>query len=140
MSDVLVDTSVWLEFFRAKDSPYAKALDQLLEEERVCTSDLIKAEIIPGARTPKQFRELKEYFDALPLATEPASLWEEIMEVQFRLKRAGVNGISIPDLMIAVVARANDKVIFTKDSDFRLIQRALPVELLECPSRRGQRS
>ena len=133
MSDVLVDTSVWLEFFRVRDSPYAAALDQLLEEERVCTSTLIKAEIIPGARTPKQFRDLKEYFDALPLTTEPASLWEEIMEVQFQLKRRGINGISIPDLMIAVVAKANSKVLFTKDHDFQLIQRALPVELLQYP-------
>lgn len=133
MSDILVDTSVWLEFFRVEASPYAQALDQILEEGRVCTTNLIKAEIIPGARTPKQFRELKEYFDALPLATEPALLWEEIMEVQFRLKRRGINGISIPDLMIAVVANANGKVIFTKDNDFQLIQRGLPVELLRCP-------
>jgi predicted nucleic acid-binding protein len=130
VSDILVDTSVWLEFFRVRESPYADALDRLLEEGRVCTANLIKAEIIPGARTPKQFRELKEYFDVLPLATEPASLWEEIMDAQFRLKRTGINGISVPDLIIAVVAKANEKVIFTKDSDFRLIQRVVPVELL----------
>jgi len=134
VSDILVDTSVWLEFFRVKDSPYGEALDQLLEEERVCTTNLIKAEIIPGARTPKQFQELKEYFDALPLANEPASLWEEIMQVQFRLKRKGIHGISIPDLIIAVVAKVNGKVIFTRDSDFRHIQRALQVELMAYPS------
>lgn len=133
MSDILVDTSVWLEFFRVQDSPYAEALDRLLEDEQVCTTALIKAEIIPGARTPRQFRELKDYFDALPLAREPASLWEEIIDVQFRLKRMGINGINIPDLIIAVVANANGKVVFTKDSDFRLIQRGLPIELLECP-------
>ena len=134
MSDILVDTSVWLEFFRVKDSPYGEALDRLLEEERVCTTNLIKAEIIPGARKPKQFQELKEYFDALPLANEPASLWEEIMQVQFRLKRKGIHGISIPDLIIAVVAKVNGKVIFTRDSDFRHIQRALQVELMAYPS------
>ncbi len=133
MSDILVDTSVWLEFFRVKDSPHGEALDRLLEEERVCTANLIKAEIIPGARTPRQLRELKECFDALPLAREPASLWEEITDVQFRLKRRGIGGISIPDLIIAVVAKANGKVIFTRDSDFRRIQRALPVELIESP-------
>jgi len=133
VSDILVDTSVWLEFFRVQDSPYAEALDRLLEDEQVCTTALIKAEIIPGARTPRQFRELKDYFDALPLAREPASLWEEIIDVQFRLKRMGINGINIPDLIIAVVANANGKVVFTKDSDFRLIQRGLPIELLECP-------
>ena len=130
MSDILVDTSVWLDFFKVKDSPYGETLDRLLEEERVCTTDLIKAEIIPGARTPKQFRELKDYFNALPLANEPASLWEDIMEVQFRLKRRGINGISIPDLIIAVVAAANGKVILTKDSDFGRIQRVLPLELM----------
>ena len=131
MGEILVDTSVWLEFFRVKDSPYGEMLDRLLGEGNVCTSNLIKAEIIPGARTPRQFRELRDYFDALPLAAEPASLWEDIMEVQFRLKRRGINGISIPDLIIAVVAKANGKIVFTKDSDFQLIQRALPVELLE---------
>ena len=134
MSDILVDTSVWLEFFRVRDSLYGEALDHLLEEERVCTTNLIKAEIIPGARTPKQFRELKGYFNALPLAAEPASLWEEIIEVQFQLKRKGINGISIPDLIIAVVAKANLKVVFTKDRDFQRIQRALAVELMELPS------
>jgi len=134
VSDILVDTSVWLEFFRVKDSPYGETLDRLLEEERVCTTNLIKAEIIPGARTPRQFRELKHYFNALPLANEPASLWEDIMEVQFRLKRRGINGISIPDLIIAVVAAANGKVILTKDSDFGRIQRVLPLELMETRS------
>lgn len=134
MSDILVDTSVWLEFFRVKESPYARTLDWLLEEERVCTTNLIKAEIIPGTGTQKQFRELKDYFDALSLVKEPASLWEDIMEVQFRLKRRGINGVSIPDLIIAVVAQANRKAIFTKDSDFELIQLALPIQLLELPS------
>jgi predicted nucleic acid-binding protein len=56
------------------------------------------------------------------------------MEVQFRLKRRGINGISIPDLIIAVVAAANGKVILTKDSDFGRIQRVLPLELLETRS------
>jgi len=134
VSDILVDTSVWLEFFRVKDSPYGEALDRLLEEERVCTANLVKAEIIPGARTPRQFRELKEYFNALPLAREPASLWEDITEAQFRLKRGGINGISIPDLIIAVVAKANGKALFTKDSDFRRIHRVLPLELIESPA------
>lgn len=133
MSHILVDTSVWLDYFKVKNSPYGNRLDGLLEQERVCTTNLIKAEIIPGARTKEQYRELKGYFDALPVAGEPGSLWEDIMETQFRLKRSGINGISIPDLIIAVVARANEKIVFTKDRDFKLIQRALPIRLLELP-------
>lgn len=127
----MVDTSVWLDFFKVNDSPYGNRLDGLLEQEQVYTTNLIKAEIIPGARTRGQFRELKDYFDALPMAGEPGSLWEDIMETQFRLKRSGINGVRIPDLIIAVVARANEKIVFTKDSDFQLIRRVLPIRLLE---------
>ena len=126
-----MDTSVWVEFFRVKGSPYSEFLDRLLEEGRVCTTHLIKAEIIPGARSAKQFEELKAYFDALPLALEPATLWEEIIDVQFKLKRKGINGMSIPDLIIAVVAKTGKKRLFTKDQDFKLIQKVLPIKLFE---------
>ena len=131
MSDVLVDTSVWLDFFRVRDSPYGDALDRLLQEERVCTARLIKAEILPGARTPRHFRELKEYFDAIPLVEDPISLWDDVTDAQFRLKRRGINGMSIPDLIIAVVAMAADKAVMTKDHDFRLMKRVLPIRLVE---------
>jgi predicted nucleic acid-binding protein len=133
MSDILVDTSVWLDFFKAKDSPYSKMLDRLLEEGRVCTTHLVKAEIVPGAKTLKQFHRLKDYFDALPLANEPETLWLEIMETQFQLKRRGINGVSIPDLIIVVVAEANGKIIFTKDQDFKHVKRVFPIRLLELP-------
>lgn len=134
MSDILVDTSIWLEFFKTKDSVYGDILDRLLEEGRVCTTSLIKAEIIPGAKTLKRFRELNDYFDALPPVGEPASLWRDIIEVQFGLKRRGINGMSIPDLIIAIVAGANNKTIFTKDGDFKLIRRVLPLRLLDAAS------
>jgi predicted nucleic acid-binding protein len=131
MGDILVDTSVWLDFFKRPGSPYGEKLDTLLEEGRVCTCNLIKAEIVPGARSQKQFEELKSYFDALPNAPEPETMWKEIMETQFAMKRAGLNGASIPDLIIAVTAKSNDMVVFTKDADFKNIQKVFPIKLLE---------
>jgi predicted nucleic acid-binding protein len=137
VSEILVDTSVWLDFFRDRDSPYGIALDRLLQEERVCTTGLITAEIIPGARTLKHYRALKDYFQAIPCVDAPASLWDDVMETQFRLKRKGVNGMSIPDLIIAVVALAADRAVFTKDHDFTLIRKVLPLRIVEVTASTG---
>lgn len=51
MNDIWVDTSVWIDFFRTPDSPYSLFLDRLLEEERVCTTCLVKAEVVTGAKS-----------------------------------------------------------------------------------------
>ncbi|MBI1870619.1 MAG: PIN domain-containing protein [Chlamydiae bacterium] len=131
MSDVLVDSSVWIDFFRKKSSPEGEALDRLLEENRVCTVDLIKVEIVGGAKTLQQFEDLKSYFDALPLLEEPQGLWENMMHLQFNLHRKGIQGVGIPDLMIAVMAQTYHKVIFTRDHDFKRIRNVFPIQLME---------
>jgi hypothetical protein len=127
----LVDSSVWIDFFNFKDSPYTLVLDELLKEGLVCTTSLIKAEILPGARDKKEFLMLKEYFEALPQIREPESLWEDIINFGFQLNQKGIYGISIPDLIIAIIGLRNERIIFTKDKHFKLIAKELPIELLE---------
>ncbi len=70
MSCILVDSSIWIEFFRRPDSSVSLVLDHLLAHRLVCTTGLIKAEVVPGARSPRDFRRLSSLFDALPLAPE----------------------------------------------------------------------
>jgi len=48
---VLVDTSVWIDYFRGVTSIQADKLDQLLDEERVVTGDLIIVELMQGFKT-----------------------------------------------------------------------------------------
>jgi len=131
MSEFLVDTSVWIDFFKTLDSPFSKYLDQLLEEESVCTTNLIKAEIIPGAKSEKEHNLLYDYFNALPLAPEPDDLWERIIKYQFLLKKKGIHGISIPDLIVITVAIYNKKIIFSKDKHFKLARKVLNFEMVE---------
>lgn len=129
MSLVLVDSSAWIEFFRKMDSPYAEAIDVLLEENRVCTCDLVMAEIVPAARSRKQFDELLDYFQALPRLDEPADLWPQIMEAAFSLRRNGINGVGIPDLMIAIIARSHKLPVLSKDRHFATMHTHLGLDL-----------
>ncbi|MBI2457404.1 MAG: PIN domain-containing protein [candidate division NC10 bacterium] len=118
MSRILVDSSIWIEFFRRPSAPVSLVLDRLLAHRLVCTTGVIKAEVVPGARTPKDFRRLKRLFDALPLAPERDGFWTHVTRFQYRLRRNGILDIGIPDLMVATVAIQNRKTLFSADEDF----------------------
>ena len=66
---VLVDTSVWIDYFRGRDSPQTNKLDELIDDERIATGDLIIAELMQGFRTKSQIVAARniisrlEYFD-----------------------------------------------------------------------------
>ncbi len=131
MNQILVDTSVWIDFFRDGSSHYGAVVDGLLEQGMVCTTPLIKAEIVPSARNKKEFNNLMDYFGALPLLEELPTLWDDIMHAQLTLKRKGLHCIGIPDLMVAVSAKAHDREIFSRDRHFKLMQKPLGLKLFK---------
>lgn len=129
MSRILVDSSIWIEFFRRPSAPVSLELDRLLAHRLVCTTGVIKAEVVPGARTPKDFRRLKRLFDALPLAPEGDGFWTHVTRFQYRLRRNGILDIGIPDLMVATVAIQNRKTLFSADEDFPRMAPFIPLRL-----------
>lgn len=129
VSRVLVDSSVWIEFFRHPDAPVSQRLDVLLAHRLVCTTGVIKAEIVPGARSAKDFRRLRRLFDALPLAPEREGFWSHVIRFRRRLHLKGVSDIGIPDLIVATVAIQNRKLVFTNDEDFDRMAPHIPIRL-----------
>jgi len=129
MSRILVDSSIWIEFFRRPDSPASLALDYLLAHRLVCTAGLIKAEVVPGARSQRDFWRLRSLFDALPFAPERDGFWSHLIRFRRRLQTKGIIGIGIPDLIVATVAIQNRKLVFTADEDFARMVPHVPVRL-----------
>ncbi len=129
MSRILVDSSIWIEFFRRPDAPVSLVLDRLLALRLVCTTGLVQAEVVPGAQSPRDFRKLQAVFDALPLAPEREGFWAHLIRFRYRLHTKGVFGIGIPDLIIATVSIQNRKLIFTRNEDFPRMIPHVPVRL-----------
>lgn len=70
MANVLVDTSVWVDFFRGRESPAASLLDRLLEEKKVVLCGTVELELLQGARAGEKSM-LRDLLTALPyLETE----------------------------------------------------------------------
>jgi predicted nucleic acid-binding protein len=63
---ILVDSSVWIDFFRGRDTAQVNKLDSLFAEERIVVGDLILTEVLQGFRTEKDFNEAKRTLDTFP--------------------------------------------------------------------------
>ena len=131
MTRVLVDTSAWIDFFRNADSPYGLVVDRLLEEGLVCACNLVIVELVAAARTRKEYDELADFLRALPMLADPPDMWDLVMEAGFTLRRKGVNGVGIPDLIIAAVSRFHKSPVFSKDRHFTAMHGHLGLVLYE---------
>ena len=123
--DVLVDTSIWIDYFRDGDN--SKGLDFLIDENLILTNDLILAELIPYLKIKKETKVIKllQEVNKVPLDIR----WDEIIEFQVRCLKNGANGVSIPDLIIAQNAKQNSCKVYSLDKHFRLLNQVLKVKL-----------
>lgn len=123
---VLVDTSVWVRFFRVTESLEAAMLDALLKAGPVATCPPIRAEVVSGAPTKREYERLRRLFNALVHLEFPAGVWHLIEESRFTLARHGVQA-SLVDLLIAATAQAHRVALWTLDEDFARIASVLPL-------------
>lgn len=122
---VLVDSSIWVEYFRgsAKD----ERLDFLIEENLVVVNDLILAELIPALHLKRQRKLIGLMREILcpPLEAD----WDDLIQMQIACLRHGVNKIGIPDLLIAQHAIQNRLELYTRDKHFSLMAKHVPLTL-----------
>jgi predicted nucleic acid-binding protein len=122
---VLVDTSIWIDYFKGGDD--STDLSPLIDENLVVTNDIILAEIVPYLKIKKQVAVVKllQEINRLPMQIN----WDEIVEFQVRCLKAGANGVGIPDLIIAQNAKVNNCKIYSLDKHFRLLKQVIKVKL-----------
>ncbi|MBL8350961.1 MAG: PIN domain nuclease [Burkholderiaceae bacterium] len=61
---MLVDSSVWIDYFRGADTPQVALLDSMLGRSPLAVGDLIAAEVLHGVRDGREYRLVKRTFEA----------------------------------------------------------------------------
>lgn len=114
---VLVDSSVWIEYFKGNNSTLA--LNYLIDTNTVCTNDLILTELIPpiNQRGEGHLRDLLLTISKLRLTID----WEGIIQMQTINLRNGLNKVGVVDLIIAQNAMENGMELYTLDKHFMLM-------------------
>lgn len=124
---VLVDSSVWIDYFRGGGN--SDRLDVLIDENILVINDLILAELIPFLKIQNQHEliDLLNFVERLDMNID----WEQIIDFQYKCLRNGINGIGIPDLIIAQNALQNHCEIYSLDQHFKLMKKTLELTLTE---------
>ena len=119
MSGVVVDTSVWVEFFRGRSVP---ALEDALAAGTVVLSPLVVAELVSGALRPEERAAVAELLTELPLHETPLSHWLSVGALRRQLRGKGVS-ISTPDAHVAQCALDRGALLLSQDEVFTLVAR-----------------
>lgn len=117
---VIVDTSVWIEFLRNKDSSISNHLKQLLRSGKVAITGMILAEILQGIKNPSEAYTVKKSLEPLPFIEMQKDLWQLAGETSASLRKKGII-IPLSDIIIGVIADRKKYEIFSLDSHFEKI-------------------
>jgi len=116
---ILVDTSVWIDFFNGTDTLQTHTLDHLLDTELVITGDIILAELLQGFRSDSDFRQAWEAMDGLDcyvLAGKEVAI-KSAENYRF-LRREGFTIRKATDMIIATFCIINNIPLLYGDRDF----------------------
>jgi predicted nucleic acid-binding protein len=127
VSDVLIDTSAWIDFFRGTREA-VRHIDPLIADDRAGINGVVYAEVLSGARDRPHFMRLRRTFRALGWVEEPAGIWDQVAEARFALARTGFQA-AIADLLIAISALQAGHSLLARDRDFERIRAIVPVDL-----------
>ena len=125
MSRVLVDTNVWIDFFRgerasAEGQQVADVLDTLLVHDRVLTCGIVETELYQGVRDDERVI-LEAQLDALDFLETTRGDYRAAGNVLKALRKRGIT-IPTPDALIAALCLHHDLTLLERDGHFAEIE------------------
>ena len=120
MSKVIVDTSVWIQFFNAPHSKEKAELDKLLSDNRVVVVGVVVSELFQGSNSQKNCERIEDKIVVLPYAEVSDNVWKKVGETSFNLRKQGIT-LPLTDLLIATLAREHNFQVYTLDPHFEKI-------------------
>jgi len=127
---ILVDSSVWINYFNGIESDATNQLDIILGHEDIIMGDLIIAEVLQGFRDDKDFRKAKQLltsFTVHNLLNEDIAL--KSAENFRALRKKGLTIRKTIDSIIATYCIENQIVLLESDKDFEPFSKHLGLKL-----------
>jgi hypothetical protein len=118
---LVVDSSVWIDFFNDADHPAVEMLQQLLDhgEVRIVVPDLVLFEVLRGFRLESDLRQARRLLEGLNLrSTGGAELAMAAVHHYRSLRAHGITVRSAIDVLVASFCIENDYALLHRDHDF----------------------
>ena len=129
---VLVDSSVWIAFLRDSGGPEVDLLEQLIDERRAATTDVVLLEVLAGTTDEERAARLRRFLAGAELLRQESPADAEQAAALYRAcRRAGETPRSLNDCLIAAVALRHDVPVLHRDRDFILLAQHTDLRLVE---------
>jgi predicted nucleic acid-binding protein len=112
MNRVLIDTSVWIEFFKANPTYFETGLE-LIENGDIFSIELIFAELMQGAKGKREVDMIQEFFAQMKILDSPGLIFQA--GIFSRDHKLLDRGIGLIDSVIISTAIRFDLQVWTLD-------------------------
>ena len=135
MKGILVDTSVWVDFFNGTESREERLLTGRLEvDEPVYLCPTILQEILQGFRSDADYEAARESLLSFPLVSpDPVRMAVKAADLYRSLRKQGLTIRKSNDCLIAAAAIEGDLPICFKDRDFGIISLHTELRIADLP-------
>ena len=126
---LVADTSAWIEYLRRTESQVDLTLTAALEAGAVTLIEPVKAELLVGARTHLELRELRRLIDGLDIELiHPRDDFDRAVEIHLRCRAVGVTPRGLIDCLIAAITERCALPLLHADRDLAAIAEVLGLE------------
>ena len=127
---LIVDSSVWIDFFAGRPHAHVQRLDAaLLSDGDIGVPDIVRLEVLSGVRDDAALRKITTNFNALQRLSARDADWDEAAGLYRLCKQKGITVRSVVDCLIAQLAMREAGTLLANDRDFDLMARHCALRL-----------
>jgi predicted nucleic acid-binding protein len=127
---ILIDTSIWIDYFQNRSSLISEKVDKILSKNEVYVPKIVIAELIQGAKSEKEISIIEDFLDAFHIVDQKEDTWLKAGRLSFDLKKKGKT-INLLDCYIAAIAQEHECKIFSLNRHFKEIQSIADISLID---------
>ena len=127
---ILVDTSVWINFFNGVKTLTVDFLEELIEAEKeLCISEYILTEILQGFKKDRDFKLARQHLLNFPVyQLNGIDSYIKAAQIYRKCRRKGITIRKTVDCIIAQTAIENQLLLLHNDADFDKIASCCPLQ------------
>ena len=129
---ILADTSVLIDYLKSVNNSSSEKFQFILDfDVPFGMTSFIYQELLQGARTEKEFSELRNYLGSQVFydVKDRKASSENAAKIYFKCKKKGLQNSSTIDCLIAQTAIENDLFLLHNDKDFEKIAKVAKLKL-----------
>jgi len=117
---IMVDTSVWIDYFNGTSNEQTEKLDDLLDKDLIFIGDIILAEVLQGFRKDHDFQLAKKHLENLIcISISNKEIAIKSAENFRKLRKRGFTIRKTVDMLIGTFCIENNIPLLTSDRDFK---------------------